>query len=162
MLAVVPWECTISSNVLWAPDALYLAVSSRGTPPEGGLGELQGAQHCTLPPSRLGHGQPSSHLRRMGRSAFHRPLRVARDPGPRFGVPAREALRTLQHVAGVHQPAGDARSTYMSVAVPRVPVRVVEIPITVGMGCCSTPPPSAFHNLAANKLVCDLAYTQRQ
>lgn len=137
---------------LWPRDALLEEV-----------GELQGSP-CRRPPSpKLRHGPPSNLLW-MGRSAFQRPLRAGRDAGLQVGVPAREALRTLQHASYIpnNPPSVRARDGYMCVIFPRVPVAVPKRPTALGAGCSSIRGPSTLYMLAATTLSRDLTYTRRQ
>ena len=68
-----------------------------GNAPLKEVGELYGAPQRRPPPPWLGHWEPSSKIRRVGRSSVSPgPLGAARDAEPRVYVPSREVFRSFE------------------------------------------------------------------
>ena len=80
-------------------------------------GKLQGAPHRRQFPPLLGPGEPSSKLRRVGRSTCPKPRGAARVADARIGMPSGEAFRAVQHTAGADKPSVGAWNGYPYVVV---------------------------------------------
>lgn len=129
-----------------------------GDTPLKEVNELYGAPQRCPPRPRIGHGQPCTKIRRVGVSAFPRPLGAARDTGPRVYTPSRKVVRSFQHAADMRKPFVESRNGCPHEIIARIPCRVVKSQTAVRTRCFCLFPRPPFYMLAVLALVHGLVH----